>query len=110
MQDLENVLVEMGYQLLDRGNEFRTSAVYRGGDNNTSVCISKEDGRWYDFKERIGGRFDELVKLTLKTDAAEVDRILANKNISAPISTANLFVSLIYLNKYSNTPSSPYFV
>ena len=87
MQDLENILVEMGYQLLDRGNEFRTSAVYRGGDNNTSVCISKQDGRWYDFKERIGGRFDELVKLTLKADSEEVNRILANKNISAPVST-----------------------
>jgi len=85
MEDLEKVLIDIGYTLIDRGNEYRTNALYRGGNNNTSLCISKKDGRWYDFKERVGGRFEELVKLTLRIDKAEVEKILADKNLSSPV-------------------------
>lgn len=87
MEDLEKILVDMGYHLLDRGNEFRAAALYRGGNNPSSLCISKRDGRWYDFKERIGGGFEELVKITLKVDQQEVNNILKNKNIASPITT-----------------------
>ena len=85
MEDLERILVDIGYTLIDRGNEYRTNALYRGGDNSTSLCISKKDGRWYDFKERVGGRFEELVKLTLGIDKAGVEKILADKNLSSPV-------------------------
>ena len=88
MQDLEKILTDLGYtNLLDRGNEYRTNAVYRGGDNNSSLCISKSDGRWYDFKERIGGRLEELVKVTLNINSNEAKKILADKNLSSPITT-----------------------
>ena len=88
MEDLEKILSDLGYtNLLDRGNEYRTNAVYRGGDNNSSLCISKTDGRWYDFKERIGGRLEELIKVTLNIDSDEAKKILADKNISSPITT-----------------------
>jgi hypothetical protein len=88
MEDLEKILSDLGYtNLLDRGNEYRTNAVYRGGDNNSSLCISKTDGRWYDFKERIGGRLEELVKVTLNINSDEAKKILADKNLSSPITT-----------------------
>jgi hypothetical protein len=61
-------LVELGYELSDFGNHWRTKAMYRGGDNPTSVMIYKDTGVWKDFVANKGPMpFKKLVELTLNT-------------------------------------------
>ena len=62
------ILSEMGYDLLERGNNYRTKPLYRDSDSNDVLSIDKESGVWYDFKEKRGGKFEELVKLSLKQE------------------------------------------
>lgn len=62
------ILIEMGYDLLERGKQYRTKPLYRDSDSSDVLSIDKESGLWYDFKERKGGKFEELVKMTLKQE------------------------------------------
>jgi len=63
--DLKSVLTEIGYKLHDRGNEYRSRAIYRDSDNDTVLAIKKDTGRWIDFKEQRFGTLEELIKITL---------------------------------------------
>jgi DNA primase len=64
-EKIEDILVEIGYELLDRGNSFRTKPLYRDSDSPDVLSIDKDSGVWYDHKERRGGKFEELVKISL---------------------------------------------
>ena len=44
-----DVLEELGYKLVDCGDSWRTSAIYRGGDNPTAVKVYKNTGVWTDY-------------------------------------------------------------
>lgn len=60
------ILNKIGYVTLqDFGKEYRTMPLYRASGNNTSLCINKADGQWYDFSAREGGSLLNLVQLTL---------------------------------------------
>ena len=66
---LKSSLESLGYQLKDYGNYWRTSALYRGGDNSTALKIYKNSGVWTDFASN-GSKsypFQRLVELTLDT-------------------------------------------
>ena len=66
---LKSSLESLGYQLKDYGNYWRTSAIYRGGDNSTALKIYKNSGVWTDFASN-GSKsypFQRLVELTLDT-------------------------------------------
>lgn len=64
--DILDILYKVGYtDLKDHGKEWRTRPLYRASDNNTSLCINKINGGWYDFSSRQGGHIISLVKLTL---------------------------------------------
>ena len=69
--NIRDVLTELGYSLRDYGKEYRTTPLYRESDNPTVLSIKKDSGRWVDFKESIGGSFEELVKLTLNLSSME---------------------------------------
>lgn len=73
MTDYANILREVGYKnLIDRGSYWQTSALFREGDNRTSIRIYKNSGVWSDFVE--GDRplpFEVLLKKTLKTNNVE---------------------------------------
>lgn len=62
----KDILEDLGYKLSDCGNHWRTSALYRGGDNATSLMIYKNTGIWNDF---VNGKskqpFKNLIELTL---------------------------------------------
>lgn len=61
-----DVLTKIGYiNLQDFGKEYRTAPLYRPSDNNTSLCINKTTGQWYDFSARDGGSLLGLVKITM---------------------------------------------
>ena len=62
---IKDILTEIGYTLRDCGKEYRTKPLYRDSDNPNVLCIQKETGVWFDFKENKYGKLEDLVKLTL---------------------------------------------
>ena len=84
---IKDILVEMGYDLLDRGKNFRTKPLYRDSDSDNVLSIDKESGVWYDFKEKKGGKFEELVRISLKqedaTETKEWIRARTNGHVTA---------------------------
>jgi hypothetical protein len=49
--NIYEALVELGFNLSDRGLYWQTSAVWRNGDNPTAIQIYKDSGVWRDFVE-----------------------------------------------------------
>lgn len=72
ISDLKDLLGTIGYdQLVDDGRFWRTNAIYRNGDNKTSLRINKSSGDWKDFVEQRHGTIEDLVKLTLNLGDVE---------------------------------------
>ena len=70
---IESSLIELGYQLKDFGNHWRANAVYRNGNNPSSLMIYKDTGVWRDFVEnKTPMPFRRLVELTLNTRDANI--------------------------------------
>ena len=67
-EKIEEILIEIGYELLDRGSSFRTKPLYRDSDSPDVLSIDKDSGVWYDHKERRGGKFEELVRISLNQE------------------------------------------
>jgi hypothetical protein len=66
---IKEILENLGYVLIDRGTYWHTSAVFRGGDNNTAIQVYKDTGVWKDFVEdSCFMPFEALVKKTLNTE------------------------------------------
>jgi len=63
--DVKSVLEKLGYRLSDFGDAWRTSAVYRGGDNPTALKIYKNSGVWTDYVD--GNKSMPLAALVQKT-------------------------------------------
>tara|TARA_R110000824_G_scaffold107055_2_gene252940 strand:+ start:13290 stop:14345 length:1056 start_codon:yes stop_codon:yes gene_type:complete len=63
--DVRSVLEKLGYKLSDFGDSWRTSALYRGGDNPTSLKIYKNSGVWTDYVD--GNKSMPLAALVQKT-------------------------------------------
>lgn len=86
MNKVYEILSELGYKLTDAGIEYRTSALYRDGDNETSLRVYKDTGKWYDFKEHRFGELEDLVKLTLGTKTIEEAKYyLQNKDFKPSV-------------------------
>ena len=65
---IQSSLIELGYELNDYGNHWRTKAVYRSGNNNSALKIYKDTGVWQDFvQNKAPMPFKKLVELTLNT-------------------------------------------
>ena len=63
--DYGEILRGLGYNLVNRGNYWQCSALFRDGDNRTALKIYKNTGVWRDFV--AGGKsqpFEALVKKT----------------------------------------------
>ena len=76
-------LEKIGYRLIDCGNHWRTKALYRGGDNESAVCIYKNTGVWSDYAQ--GSQkfpFERLIKLTCGSDPQTIKKILSSINKS----------------------------
>ncbi len=66
INDLKDLLSAIGYErLTDNGAYWRTNAIYRNGDNKTSLRIHKRTGSFQDFVDKRYGTIEELIKLTL---------------------------------------------
>lgn len=62
--DIKTILEGLGYVLLDRGKEWRAKPIYRQSDNDSSLRILKDSGKWIDFARGTGGDFKKLVEIS----------------------------------------------
>ena len=98
---IREILTEIGYYLSDQGKYFRAKPIYRDSSSNTVLSIRKSDGKWKDFREDIGGSFEDLIRLSLslksKVDTTKwlinkgVDLTNEAKKIEPKISQAKIF-------------------
>ena len=80
---IKPTLEKIGYRLIDCGNHWRTKALYRGGDNETAICVYKNTGVWTDYAQ--GSQkfpFERLIKLTFGSDQQAIKNILSSINKS----------------------------
>lgn len=67
---IEEILIDLGYELNDRGKYWQCKAVYRNGDNRTALQIWKNTGIWKDFVANTTYQpFSKLVQLSCSDDA-----------------------------------------
>lgn len=73
----KQILEELGYKLIDCGNHWRTSAIYRDGNNATAVQIYKDTGVWTDYVAESGHKpLKHLIQLTLKGNKQKLNSVL----------------------------------
>lgn len=73
--NIKDILEDLGYELIDRGSHWRTNALYRNGNNKTSLQVYKDTGIWKDFGEDSEYLpFVELIKKTLGTNNPDILR------------------------------------
>lgn len=65
MENIKEILSNLGYNLKEYSKEYRTRPLYRDSDNENVLVIYKDSGRWVDFKENITGNLQDLVRITL---------------------------------------------
>ena len=64
MDEVKDILNNLGYRVLDTGRDYRTKPLYRESSSNTVLSINKSTGRWIDFKEQRYGSLEELIQIT----------------------------------------------
>jgi hypothetical protein len=83
INNIYQILTNIGYSLKDYGREYRTKPLYRDSDNDTVLRIYKDTGFWVDFKENISGNFPLLIKKSLKLESEDQAKVwLKEKNYS----------------------------
>ena len=99
--NIEDVLREIGYELLDRGSSFRAKPLYRDSDSPDVLSIDKDSGVWYDHKERRGGKFEDLVKISLgQKDITETKEWLESRSSHGSSKTAQPKPKVKSIKKY----------
>jgi len=69
---IKEALESLGYNLIDNGDHWRTSAIYRGGSNQSAIAIYKDSGVWTDFGAGCESMpIDSLIGLSLGTEDPE---------------------------------------
>jgi len=81
LNNIYQILTNIGYSLKDYGKEYRAKPIYRESDNDTVLRIYKDTGFWVDFKENISGNFPSLIRKSLNlTSEEEAKTWLKDKN------------------------------
>lgn len=65
MENIKEILSNLGYNLKEYSKEYRTRPLYRDSDNENVLVIYKDSGKWVDFKENLTGNLQDLVRITL---------------------------------------------
>ena len=80
--NIRELLTDIGYSLSDQGKYFRTRPIYRDSSSSTVLSIRKSDGKWKDFREDIGGSFEDLIRLSLSLNSkVDTTKWLINKGV-----------------------------
>lgn len=78
---IEKILVELGYDLVDKGRFWQTNALYRNGDNRTAIQIWKDTGIWKDFVQNTRYLpFKKLIELSTHYGYDKIDSLLEGLN------------------------------
>lgn len=107
--EFQEVLSNLGYNLVDRGKFWQTNAIYRGGDNRTALQIYKDTGTWKDHV--LGSKFfpfKALIEKTLNTkDKRVIEKYLKDGHTDLTsrvrITTDKLTMPTIYTQSYLDT-------
>lgn len=84
MEELTNILTSLGYKLTPDSSGWRTSALYRDGDNLTALKIFR-DGGCFDFVTNEYFSLETLVQRTLKLQTTEEVAVwLSNNKFNRP--------------------------
>tara|TARA_R110001583_G_scaffold8965_23_gene42400 strand:+ start:3838 stop:4893 length:1056 start_codon:yes stop_codon:yes gene_type:complete len=85
-EKIKDILQKLGYSLSDFGSHWRTSALYRGGNNPSSVQIYKDSGVWVDYVKGDGYMsLRSLVEATLQTnDKKEISELMKGYDFDTP--------------------------
>ena len=76
---IEKTLIDLGYQLSDRGKYWQCNAIYRDGDNRTALQIWKDTGIWKDFVANTTYQpFKRLLELSCKDDSKIDEKLIQN--------------------------------
>lgn len=65
MENIKEILSNLGYDLKEYLKEYRTKPLYRDSDNENVLVIYKDSGKWIDYKENTTGSLQDLVRMTL---------------------------------------------
>lgn len=77
-ESIQDILVNLGYNLSDKGKYWQSNAIYRDGDNRTALQIWKDTGIWKDFVANTPYLpFVKLIELSCKNDD-ELSNILSS--------------------------------
>jgi hypothetical protein len=87
MENVKEILSNLGYNLKEYSKEYRTRPLYRDSDNENVLVIYKDTGRWIDFKENITGNLQDLVRMTLNLQ----DNVEAKEWITQKLPTAQTY-------------------
>lgn len=79
MKEISDILQELGYQYKDCGNYYNMSAVYRGGDDPTSLCVYKDTNLVIDFVTGEKFSLESLIKKTLNIDDSKTKEWLKGR-------------------------------
>lgn len=73
-QDIKSTLENIGLVLKDCGREYRARPIYRDSNNNMSLCIYKNTGRWIDFGTNEAGNFSQLIAKILNISVSDASK------------------------------------
>ena len=112
--EIRQILSDLGYHpILETGNELRMRPIYRESDNNTSLCILKNTGRWIDYGTGKTGNFNQLIAVTLGIEEVDSSKYLSGFggfNNQTKNDTLSHYIpksfSMDYIGSYSEDKSS----
>jgi len=102
VSNVYDILSSIGYNLSDRGKEYRCLPLYRDSDDPTVLKIKKDTGEWYDFKLCIGGKLESLVAKTLGKDETQAKEYLNSRDYveARPVSRPKVEIPKIYPSEW----------
>ena len=59
MENIKEILSNLGYDLKEYLKEYRTKPLYRDSDNENVLVIYKDSGKWIDYKENTTGNLQD---------------------------------------------------
>lgn len=88
---IKQKLTEMGYRPKEFGENFRMSAIYRGGSTNSSLSVNCNSGFFTDFgNNNLSGSFADLIKLTIGSiTEEELKKIMDGATIIDDVDDSN---------------------
>ena len=96
-EEIKSTLLKMGYTLKDCGNHWRSNALYRGGNNPTSLMIYKDTGVWTDFVKNTASQpFKSLVKATTGEEIDDKSFSISGSNPSIKKHKPQITMEKIY--------------